>query len=158
MTDPISLQLPFLEGFSGQSTDELLALEGRFRIDSIVLAFEHALDRKAAVIGISNLTVEERTVLVIEALEREVNNGGFDQFFLNTREVATLVVAALQRIGCPGTQAIASEAIAGDAIADEVAREQALEQCDQRYYASLESIEEALFSYIKRHRSSIALQ
>ena len=35
---------PFLEAYDGQSTDELIALEGQFRIDSIVLAFEAALD------------------------------------------------------------------------------------------------------------------
>lgn len=149
--------LPFLEGYGGQSTDELLALQGQFRIDSVVLAFEQALAQKAARLGIAKLTVEEITVLAVEALEREVNNGGFDAFFFNTPQFAALVVDALQRIGCPATQAIAGDAIAADMIPDEAARERVLERCDERYYASSENIEVALFSYIGKHRDSIVL-
>jgi hypothetical protein len=35
--------LKWLEGYSGQTTEELIALEGEYRIDSLVLAFEQAL-------------------------------------------------------------------------------------------------------------------
>jgi hypothetical protein len=45
--------------YSGQSTDELLALEGRYRLDSLVLALEQALLQKAAREGTS-LRPEER--------------------------------------------------------------------------------------------------
>jgi hypothetical protein len=150
-------ELPFLEGYAGQSTDELLALRGRFRTDSLVLAFEQVLTEKATRLGVSSLTVEELTVLAVEALEREVNNGGFDQFFFNTPEFAEVIVKALQRIGCPITTAIAGDAIAADANPDEAARERALERCDERYYSSPENIEEALLSYIGEHRGSILL-
>ena len=37
----------WFEGYQDQTTDELLALEGRYRIDSLVVAFEEALQRKA---------------------------------------------------------------------------------------------------------------
>ena len=40
--------LPFLDAYSGETTNELLALEGKYRIDSLVLAFERAVDQKAA--------------------------------------------------------------------------------------------------------------
>jgi hypothetical protein len=39
---------PFLESYAGQSTEELLALEGKYRIDSLVLAFEQANDEPIA--------------------------------------------------------------------------------------------------------------
>ncbi len=39
--------LEWLNGHSGQGTAELLALEGRFRTDSLVLAFEEAISGKA---------------------------------------------------------------------------------------------------------------
>lgn len=69
--------------YAGQTTDELLALAGEYRIDSLVCAFDEALGRKELAFGMDGLTPEERVVLAAEALEREVNNGGFDQLFVN---------------------------------------------------------------------------
>jgi hypothetical protein len=71
----------WFEAYEGQTTEELLAMRHDYRIDSLVLAFEVAIQKKAASKPISR---QERYVLAIEALEREVNNGGYDQFFLNT--------------------------------------------------------------------------
>jgi hypothetical protein len=65
----------FLEGYSGQSTDQLLSLEADYRTDSLVLAFEQAIIQKAERNGVKSLSDEERIVLAVEALEREVNNG-----------------------------------------------------------------------------------
>jgi hypothetical protein len=59
--------LPFLDSYAGQSTNELIDLEGSYRVDSIVLAFEEALQRKEI------LTQQEKVVLSVEALEREAN-------------------------------------------------------------------------------------
>jgi len=53
-------------------------MEDGYRVDSLVLAMESALDAKDR----RTLSPEERVVLAVEALEREVNNGGYDQFFL----------------------------------------------------------------------------
>ncbi len=79
----------WLEGYSGQSVEQLLSLQGEYRTDSLVLAFEQAIRQKAEREGMQSLTVEERIVLAVEALEREVNNGGYDQFFANSsREFA----------------------------------------------------------------------
>ena len=70
-------ELKWLDGYSGQTTEELVALEGEYRTDSLVLAFEQALDQRVEHVGQEGLTEEERIVLAIEALEREVNNGGY---------------------------------------------------------------------------------
>ena len=40
--------LLWLDNYSGETTDELLAMEGRYRTDSLVLVFEQALEQKAA--------------------------------------------------------------------------------------------------------------
>lgn len=55
-----------LEGYSGQTTDELIALEGEFRTDSLVLAFEQAIMAK------DELTDEERVVLADEIASVDV--------------------------------------------------------------------------------------
>jgi hypothetical protein len=67
----------FFKSYSGETTEQLLGLVNEYRIDSLVLAFEQAIQLKAVRAPISR---QERYVLAIEALEREVNNGGYSQF------------------------------------------------------------------------------
>src|SRR5579859_2330538 len=103
--------LQWLDGYRGESVDELIALQGKYRIDSLVLAFEQAMSQKAARVGDDKLTVEDRVILAVEALEREVNNGGYGQFFLNTPEYSPIIVDALRRIGCPKIAEITQKAV-----------------------------------------------
>lgn len=137
----------FLEGYDGQSTDELIALAGKYRIDSLVLAFEQAIQQKAAA-----PSKAEAYVLAVEALEREVNNGGYSQFFVNSSsDYAGIVVEALQAIGCPKTAAMTADAIAGR---DD---EKKLAACDERYHANDEPIADRLFEWIGNNRARIQL-
>jgi hypothetical protein len=164
--------LKFLDQYAGQSTDELIALESAFRIDSLVLAFEEALDRKVERYGEEQLTDEERVILAIEALEREVNNGGYDQFFQNTsKEYAPIVVAALKKIGCMLEASLTEEAIQALGIIGPVTveaidqvmgddsdeRDAKLNACDRRYYNETGDIAGVLWGYIKRNRSKIEI-
>ena len=68
-------KLQWLDRYTGQTVNQLLALEGKYRIDSLVLVFEEALDQKEAREGEHALSNEERIVLAVEALQREVDNG-----------------------------------------------------------------------------------
>lgn len=162
--------LEFLDGYSGESTEALLAYEARYRTDSIVLAFEQALLTKED--EGQPLSDEERVVVAVEALEREVNNGGFDQFFENgSNAYASFIVGALERIGCPATAAITRDALTAlelgeapttEAIdeameADSPVRTARLEKCDEAYYAAREPIAGRLLEFIKAHRSAIRL-
>ena len=164
--------LKWLDRYSGESTEELIALENEYRLDSIVLAFEQALYQKAARSGIDSLTAEEHVVLAIEALEREVNNGGYSQFFFNSsNEYAPIIVDALQRIGCQEAARLTKRAIDivgvdptshshsyKDAIAElTLEQDEALERCDTEYYRVVGDLAGPLFRYIKRKRSRIVL-
>lgn len=40
--------LPWLSRYSGESVDELIAFEGKYRTDSLVVACEQGLEQKAA--------------------------------------------------------------------------------------------------------------
>lgn len=155
----------FLDSYSGQSTDELLALEGRYRIDSLVLAFEQALQQKGG-----KLSHEEHFILAVEALEREVNNGGYSQFFINSsNEHVGSIVDALLAIDCSKTAAITRDAIAGlrlggavspasveaAALSGDKAIEQALAACDDRYFSNDEPIADRLFAWIKTNSGRI---
>lgn len=162
----------FLDSYSGQTTDELIALEAEYRADSLVLAFEQAIDQKASEIGAEKLTDEERVVLAVEALEREVNNGGFEQFFLNSsREFTPIVVDALRRIACNATAELTEEAIgvlgiegpvtveAVESVMDDKNEDvdDRLGNCDDRYYELEEDIAGALLDFIKSNRSEITV-
>lgn len=159
--------------YAGESADELFALAATHRIDSLVVAFETALGQKAASLGMSALSQPELDVLAIESLEREVNNGGYRQFFLNSsNEFAPTVVDALKRIGCTETAAITQQALdalpAGTALTpeslaslmadDDPDRDAALTKCDDAYYGMGEDIATKLFEYLRAQRSSVTLQ
>jgi Domain of unknown function (DUF4375) len=159
----------WLEGYAGQSVEQLLAFEGEYRIDSLVLAFEQALDQKAARDGQQSLNITERTILAVEALEREVNNGGYGQFFLNSsREYASIVVDSLQTIGCSKTAEITQKAIGSLHLAapttegievvmadDNEERDEELNRCDDLYYQAGENIAGQLFVFIKANKNAI---
>src|ERR671913_562859 len=94
------LKTEFLDKYSGQTTEELISLEREFRTDSIVLAFEQALGQKILKVETANLSTEEMVVLAIESLEREVNNGGYEQFFTSSsKEYASIIIYSLEKIG-----------------------------------------------------------
>ena len=163
----------WLDDYTGQTTEELLALAATHRIDSIVLAFEQALEAKAASGGTDALTSEERVVLAVEAIEREVNNGGYHQFFSNSScEYAMLAESALVRINCPKTAKVTADAIAllgidGPPTEAAVTRaleadvtevlSDALDACDSAYYRTGENIGAELFEFIRANRATIRL-
>jgi hypothetical protein len=160
----------WLPGYSGQTFDELIALEAEYRIDSLVAAFEQAIQQKVERNGDQSLTAEERIVLAVEALEREVNNGGYDQFFVNAPSYASIIVSALQTIGCERTAIITGKAIKAlgaseltiegveNAIySDRAKRREEFKICDNAYYDDSEPIAEKLFGFIKVNRSAIKL-
>jgi Domain of unknown function (DUF4375) len=166
MTEP-----KWLDQYSGESAEQLIALAGKYRIDSILAAFEQALQQKASRDGEKSLSAAERTLLAVEALEREVNNGGYSQFFFNS-SVAYVpeIVASLRRIGCSRTSEITERAIAAlglpsmnalaiqNAMADDNdEREDELGQCDDLYYNSDEDIEGRLFAFIKANHAAFEL-
>ena len=90
---------PSLE-YTGQTTPELLACKDSHSIGCLFLAFEWGIEAKERRIGEAALTEEERLVLAVQAVDREVNNGGYDQFFRNSsRRFTPIVVRSLQLLG-----------------------------------------------------------
>lgn len=162
--------LGWLDGYSGQSIEELLALEGKYRIDSLVLVFEEGIRQKLKRRGGRAPTDEERIVLAVQALEREVNNGGYAQFFTNSSQFVPPIVDSLQRIGCKITAMITQRAIEALGISDLIAeaidtamaladeqRLAELNRCDEAYYKGAEPIAERLFAFIRANKAGISL-
>ena len=157
-------QLPWKE-YGGETAEQLVELRGTYRTDSLVCAFETAL--VSANKDLYSKT--EQIILCVEDLEREVNNGGFSQFFANsTPELVLLVVDSLESIKCPNAAKISSEAIAllnlpanfteedlDDGLTDEV--EEQLGNLDQRFFKYEDDIATRLLEYITAHVGDVKI-
>lgn len=145
-------RLPQIE-YKGQTTQELLACKDTHDILSLVFAFEWGIQHKSKQATEKGLTDEERLVLAVLALDREVNNGGYHQFFSNSsRRFVPTIVGSLLRIGCTAAASITQRAI----DAPEVGRDAELDDCNREYY-KLNGVHEALFKFIVEHRDRIQL-
>lgn len=77
------------------------------------IALSNHLFARADAVGFEGLTHAERVAYCIDGLEREVNNGGFDQFFVNSAgDWAQETVSALEQIGALQTAALMRQAMA----------------------------------------------
>jgi Domain of unknown function (DUF4375) len=159
-------KLPWLE-YEGQTTPELMACKNTHRVDSLLCAFEWGIQAKIGPEGEGALTDEERLVLAVMALTREVNNGGYHQFFVNSsRRFAPTIVDSLRRIGCTTCAEITERAIHAakfgiappDSILQEDdARDAILDACDQEFYR-LADIDRRLFDFVGVHQNQIQLR
>jgi hypothetical protein len=109
----------------------------------------------------------QRVFSSIWAVESEVNNGGFSQYFLNDScETAAFVAEALDTIGAPQTAQICRRAIATafpaglpptpEAISTAAADfpDKVLEQLqalDDEFFAYPHNLTELLFAYVSKH-------
>lgn len=152
---------------------EIVKLESQYRIDSLVCAMEERIMNK--IDNDLEPTDEEVVVLAIEAMEREVNNGGFAQFCSNDSwRYIPCLVKCLANIGAVKTKAIAEQAVSAlgispmsessdpdeyyeklqEIVEDEEVAEK-LEQCDSAYYETGEDIAGLLFSFVKQNVAKI---
>lgn len=123
-------------------------------------------------IGVENLGKQERFVLAVEALEREVNNGGYVQFFTNSSveytpiicdalraiersDVAELTERAFGVLGINGTEDLKVIVESVDPDDDEL--NEKLYELDQWYYSNAGCLSEHLLRWIKAHQNHIQL-
>ena len=109
----------------------------------------------------------QKVFSAIWALEDEVNNGGFSQYFLNySNETASFVCDALLKIGAPQTAVICKRAIetafpyglpsdpeeigqAASDFSDEI--EDKLNDLDNEFFTYPHSLSDLLYKYVYQH-------
>jgi len=79
-------QKKWLDGYSGETTQQLIAFEGEYRVDSIVLAFEQAIGQKSVRAGETALTADERFVMEKEDPQRHAALQSCDQRYFKESE------------------------------------------------------------------------
>jgi hypothetical protein len=161
----------WLAGHSDETTDELIALEGTYRTDSIVVAFAQAIQRKAARLGDAQLSTAERVILGVEAVEDRVNSGGFDSLFryesalvpdivpsleaIARTDVADLARSAIEAVGIEGPITASAIELAMDEEND--ARDDRLDALDRLYFDTAGDLADPLLAFIKSNRDQIKL-
>ena len=105
------------------------------------------------------------TAVLLHALEAEVNNGGFDQFFLNTSgRFALQTVEALHAIGADKTSTLLESAISiayPDGYPEDAADHEntadsdealdALGELDEQFLEYEDSLSDLVNEYLERH-------
>lgn len=162
-------QLPWLD-YEGQETAQILACQTTHSIASLLCALKDGLQLRRDRYPEIAETPEETTFMACMALDREVNNGGYDQFFRNSSgQYALNIVDALKSIGCLTTAGITEKAIAALNLSDKTLsaietslrrrsekRDQALEELDQEFYGTFE-IEDKLFEFVQSRPQALLL-
>lgn len=119
--------------------------------------------------GFESLTLAERVAYCVDALEREVNNGGFEQFFLNSSgDTVPETLAALEAIGAVRAATLLREAVAlfpgggpprnrderyQKALGASDAARQAWIELNSRFYEYPDDLTALMRAFVTRNRS-----
>ncbi|HEX4756996.1 MAG TPA: DMP19 family protein [Terracidiphilus sp.] len=135
--------------------------------NGILIALSESEKTKFGKEDFDNQSIPQKVFSSIWAVESEVNNGGFSQYFLNfSSETAGFVTEALETIGAPKTADICRRAIATafpdglplnpetiSSVASDfsVETERKLDALDREFYQYPHDLTKLLFSYVSKH-------
>ena len=147
--------------------DKLLKMDD---VTSIVMAIDDYLNEKSDYCEeIEKLNKSQQTFIVIENLEREINNGGFNQFYFNSSgDFSYETVDSLIQIGAKKTADIVKKANSqfpdNKIPKDRDKRQDILEQnedkadeiwetCDNDFYKYEDNISGLLIEFVKANKT-----
>lgn len=138
--------------------------------DFVVAMIEHLENKTRYGDDMSVLSKAERIFYITQALEMEVNNGGFSQFFYNSSgNFSGELVSAFTAIGAKATAAICRKAIAAfgrDIPVDRDEREkmldemdsdeidEILDECDSAFYDYEDDLNELNYNFVMKNKES----
>jgi hypothetical protein len=116
----------------------------------VAIAMSDLVFSREAAVGYERLTPPERVVYCLDGLEREVNNGGFTQFFANSAgDHALETIEALRTLGAPRVAELVAAAVAvfpdGHPAADRDDRQRQVDQLDEAARAKLDQLDSAFY-------------
>ena len=139
--------------FEIKSIDEIWKIEEK---ENFVVEMDKYIAEKCEYgDSMETLNAEQRILYITQALEMEVNNGGFAQFFFNSDGcLGNEIVSSFEKIGAMKTAEICKKAISiyGDKVpTDRDEREEILnpddEKEEERIEAILNECDDAFFEY-----------
>ncbi len=173
LTAKLALREEKKYGPLGKTTDEILSHERDDKKDDVYFALLWRIGQKIDRNGWDHLTDTERRLVAVQALEGEVLNGGFDQYFFNsTGNDAEVALAGLKDIGAKIAASLLERAMAvfpgGRPPADRQQRWKAMDQikssskpvwekCDDEFYKFQEDLSQMSLAYARTNRAQIIL-
>jgi hypothetical protein len=147
--------------------DKVLKIERR---DMIVMEIDTYLNTKSEYgEKIDRLNESQKILLIVENLEREINNGGFHQFYWNsTGDYAIETVHALMKIGANKTSEIVKKANSEfknrSVPEDRAERQKKIElieekakenwkKCDYEFHKYQDNLTELLIAFVIKNKS-----
>jgi Domain of unknown function (DUF4375) len=157
----------------GTTTDEILSHENDAMKDNVLGALLRRLGQKSEKRGWDHLNDTERRLIAVDALNEEVLDGGFKQYFSTSLGAdVQMALAGLKEMGATGTAEIVGRAMAqfpdNMPPADNEQRAAIIEKieatadpvwkkCDDAYYGSNENLDVLELAYAKKKRADIVL-
>ena len=118
--------------------------------------------------SLENLTESEKTFVYVDILEREVNNGGFDQFFYNSSgEFTHEILEAYQKIGADKTADLINRAIKlfptlpvpknwelrQEILLEKESNSELWNELDSEFYKYEDNISDLIINFVKKNKS-----
>jgi len=157
----------------GTTIDEILSHENDAKKDDVLGALLWRLGQKSERSGWDNLNDIERRLIAVDAMNEEVLDGGFKQYFSTSLGAdVDVALAGLKEMGATGTAKIVERAMAQfpnnkppadneqrNAIMDkiEATAEPVWQTCDDDYYGFKENLDALELAYAMKHRTDIVL-
>ena len=107
---------------------------------------------------IENLNEVEKNIMMLIDLESEVDNGGFEQFFDNTKgEYNDSLIQALTAVNAPETAKIVSEAldINTRGLLEEQRRDMLRKACDTPFHHKTEDLISLMAEYARKNKDAL---
>ena len=130
--------------------DKVLKMESQ---DKIVIEIDTYLNQKCSYgEKIELLNESQKVLLLVENLEREINNGGFNQFYRNSSgDFVNETIDALNLIGAKKTAEIVKDANSefknGSVPKDRVKRQNVMALIERKAEENWESLDSLFFEY-----------
>lgn len=152
----------------GKTVAEVMAHRGKAEDMALDANIGFILLDKEERKGLASFTPAERHVYAVQGMSREVNNGGFEQFFFNSSgELAFDLVPALEAMGSKDNLLIAKRAVARfgtpsslaeetrhahlEKLIEEAGEEGVWHDLDDEFYDNPEDLEKMILDYITRN-------
>ena len=132
-----------------RTVDEAL---GHASDNDFAIAMSNLVFAREAAVGYDSLTSAERVIFLLDGLEREVNNGGFEQFFVNSAGDYSLdTPVALRSLGANRVAAIVERALVifpgGQPARDRNVRQDQVQSLSPKQRGELEGLDAEFLAY-----------
>ena len=120
--------------------------------------YDYIKKKSYSFLKVENLNEVEKNIMILNDLEGEINNGGFEQFFFNSRgQYNDSLIKALTAVNASETAEICAKAL--DIISRGLLKDQESDlldkECDTPFYDKSENLTSLIAEYARKNRDSL---